>query len=108
MPAACRVVYNRSMQSSRLVRRLMAVVLLAGLLGACQGAPVLPSSGLPTPVLPPSGRPLTRGPYLQDVSDSAATVVWRTSVATTGGLRIQPVDAPTAVKQIGETQAATD
>lgn len=78
------------------------------LLVGCQGAPALPPSDLPAPILPSGGATLLRGPYLQDVSDSAATVIWRTTAATTGGLSIGPADAPASVRQIGETQAATD
>lgn len=86
-----------------LIRSL--VLLLAAGPAACTGQPVLPDlDSSPHPDVPPAATTLSRGPYLQDVTNHEATIVWRTAAGSTGSLAIRPalgVVSPTLVTEPG-------
>jgi hypothetical protein len=96
--------------------RLLGALLLALALAGCLGQPGLPTDqpGINPPIVPtplPGGPPaatrLTRGPYLQDVTATEATVVWRTADAVAGTLLLT-ADAGGDPRTLAEPAAGTD
>ncbi|MGI8589108.1 MAG: metallophosphoesterase [Chloroflexia bacterium] len=79
------------MHTRSLSRRAGLILLVTASLAACTTtgpAPVPTPSVISTP--PTAHTTLTRGPYLQDVTDTAATIVWHTADKAVGGLAIRP------------------
>src|SRR5689334_25150954 len=91
------------------LRRVCPVVLLLLLLPAACTVGAGPN-GPPGPTpLPHSQLSLTRGPYLQDMKESAVTIVWRTAAATQGGVALRPAaDAAAAFTMYKEPSATAD
>ncbi len=73
-------------------RTLAALLVLIGSAGLAACGPVAEPA---PPTFPPAAVALTRGPYLQNVTPDAATVVWRTAAPSAGTLAIRAAGALT-------------
>src|SRR5689334_1801755 len=91
------------------LRRVFPVVLPALLLlVACTVGTGPNGPPGPTP-LPHSQLSLTRGPYLQDMTESAVTIIWRTAAATQGAVALRPAaDAAAAFTIHPEPESTAD
>jgi predicted phosphodiesterase len=91
---------------ARCRRVFLAILLMLSLPAACTVGAGPNGPPNPTP-LPHSQLSLTRGPYLQDMTESAVTIVWRTAAATQGGVALRAAADVTAAFTMHAEPAST-